>query len=193
MSESPDHLPVLAFENLAAWNRWLAENHASAPGVWAKLAKKDTGIACVGYPDVLDEAICWGWIDGQRQALDETHYLQRFTPRGPRSKWSKINCAKVEALIKQGRMQPAGLKQVESAKLDGRWEAAYHSARNITVPEDFQAALEANPAAKAFFATLTGGNRYAVLYRIHEAKRPETRARRIEKFVRMMAEGKTLH
>lgn len=185
--------PVLFFENANAWDAWLAENHASASGVRLKIAKKGSGIVSVAYPEVLDVAISYGWIDGVRNALDETHFLQRFVPRRPRSRWSKINREKAEALIASGRMKPAGLREVELAKGDGRWEAAYEGQRAATVPPDLQAALDANPAAREFFATLNSQNRYAVLYRVQDAKRPETRARRIAKFVDMLARGEKLH
>ncbi|HET8674095.1 MAG TPA: YdeI/OmpD-associated family protein [Thermoleophilaceae bacterium] len=185
--------PVLFFEDAEGWDAWLAENHASSSGVRLKIAKKGRGIASVAYPEVLDTAISYGWIDGVRNALDDTYFLQRFVPRSRRSKWSKINCAKAEALIASGRMKPAGLREVERAKEDGRWDAAYEGQRVATVPPDLQAALDANPAAREFFGTLNSQNRYAVLYRVKEAKRPETRARRIAKFVDMLARGEKLH
>jgi len=185
--------PVLVFEDAAAWDAWLAGNHESSGGVQLKIAKKGTGIASVAYPEVLDVAISYGWIDGVRKSLDETHFLQRFVPRRPRSRWSKINREKAESLIATGRMKPAGLREVELAKGDGRWDAAYEGQRAATVPGDLQAALDANPAAREFFTTLNSQNRYAVLYRVQEAKRPETRARRIAKFVDMLARGEKLH
>jgi uncharacterized protein YdeI (YjbR/CyaY-like superfamily) len=188
-----DDLPILPFPSLPAWEAWLDEHHASARGVWLKIAKAGAGVASVSYAEALDGALCFGWIDGQKQALDDRFWLQRFTPRKPRSKWSTINCAKVAELEKQGRMRPAGRKEVEQARKDGRWEAAYAGQRTAAVPADLAAALEANAEARAFFATLDSGNRYAILYRIHEAKRPETRARRIEKFVGMLAAHQTIH
>ncbi len=156
-------------------------------------AKKDSGIVSVNYAQALDVALCHGWIDGQVKSLSGTHYLQRFTPRRARSTWSQINCSKVEALIAQERMRPAGLAQVEAAKADGRWERAYAGARTITVPTDFQETLARSKKASAAFAALNSQNRYAILLRIHEAKRPETRERRIEKFVGMLERGETLH
>ncbi|NBD09566.1 MULTISPECIES: YdeI family protein [Corallococcus] len=186
-------LPVVPFASEKAWEKWLAAHHADSPGVWMKLAKGESGIASVTYPQALDVALCYGWIDGQKGAFDAEYWLQRFTPRGPRSKWSKINVGKVEALVAAGRMKAAGLREVEAARADGRWEAAYSGAKTIQVPEDLLRALEANPQAKAFFATLKSANRYAILYQLHDAKKPETRTRRLEKFVAMLEAGETLH
>ncbi len=188
-----DDLPILEFADREAWARWLQDEHDGAPGVWLKIAKKASGITTVTHPEALEEALCRGWIDGQRAPHDETYFLQRFTPRGPRSKWSQINRDKATKLIEQGRMEPAGLAQVEAAKQDGRWEAAYPPQSSAAVPEDFQRALDENPAAKKFFATLRGTRRYSFIYRIADAKRPETRARRIREFVAMLAEGRTHH
>lgn len=181
-------LPILAFPSQAAWESWLAANHQTCNGVWLKFAKKDSGITSVYYAEALDSALCYGWIDAQVARLDALYYLQKFTPRRPRSRWSQVNREKVLALQQQGRLQPAGLAEVERAQQDGRWAAAYPSPRAMTVPEDLQAALDANPAAAAFFATLTGANRYAILYRLLDAKRPETRARRLAQFVEMLNE-----
>ena len=189
----PDDLPTLPFASAAAWEAWLEDEHARAGGVWLKIAKKDTGVASVTHAEALDVALCFGWIDGQRRALDATWFLQRFTPRKRGSRWSQINVAKVARLTADGRMRPAGLAQVEAARADGRWASAYAGQRTATVPDDLRAALDANPAAAAFFATLRGANRYAVLYRVQDAKRPETRARRIERFVAMLERGETLH
>ena len=186
-------LPVLPFASPATFRAWLEEHHATSKGIWLKIAKKGSGVPTVTYAEALDEALCYGWIDGQKGALDETYFLQRFTPRGTRSKWSKINVDKADALAAAGRMRAAGRAEVEKAKADGRWEAAYDPQSKATVPADFQAALDASPEAARFFATLTGANRYAVLYRIHEAKKPETRAKRIEKFVGMLERGETVH
>ena len=176
----------------AAWEAWLEDHNAESKGVWIKMAKMDAGIESVRYPEVLDSALCFGWIDGRRDALDERYFLQRFTPRRPRSRWSRINRDKAERLIAEGRMRPAGLAEVEQAKADGRWEAAYEGQRSITVPEDLQRELDARPDAKAFFAGLTSQNRYAILYRLQDAKRPETRARRLAQFVAMLEAGETL-
>lgn len=188
-----DELPILPFASAVAWEAWLEEEHARAAGVWLRIAKKDSGIATVTYAEALDVALCFGWIDGQKRGFDATWFLQRFTPRTQRSRWSKINTEHVARLIAEGRMRPAGLAHVEAARADGRWEAAYASQANATVPPDLRAALDANPAAAARFATLSGANRYAILYRVQDAKRPETRARRIDRFVAMLARGETLH
>jgi uncharacterized protein YdeI (YjbR/CyaY-like superfamily) len=188
-----DDLPVLQFDDPAAWRRWLDEQHAASNGVWLKIAKKATGIPTVTHAEALEEALCYGWIDGQRAPLDESFFLQRFTPRRPRSKWSQVNRDKVTRLIEQGRMKPAGLAQINAAKEDGRWDAAYAPQSSQTIPEDFKRALEQNPAAYEFFKTLRGTRRYSFLYRIQDAKRPETRARRIEQFVTMLANGQTHH
>jgi len=188
-----DELPTIAFADAAAWEAWLEAEHARADGAWLKIAKRGAGVASVTHAEALDVALCFGWIDGTRRALDDTHFLQRFTPRRRGSRWSRINTEKATALIAAGRMRPAGLAEVEAAKEDGRWEAAYAGQRTATVPDDLEAALAANPAAAAAFATLDSRNRYAILYRLQDAKRPETRARRLERFVAMLARGETLH
>lgn len=185
------HLPILEFRDPQAWAAWLERNHASSDGLWVKFAKKGSNITTVTYAEALEEALCYGWIDGQVARHDERHYLQRFTPRRRRSRWSEINREKVEQLMAQRRLKPAGLAQVEAAKSDGRWDAAYPSPSRATVPEDLQHALDANPEAKSFFETLTGSPRYAILYRVGDARRPETRARRIAEYVRMLAERRT--
>jgi uncharacterized protein YdeI (YjbR/CyaY-like superfamily) len=190
---SPTELPIKPFRDGKAWGTWLARNHASATGVWIKFAKKASGIASIDYATALEHALCWGWIDGQARSFDETWYLQRFTPRGRRSIWSKINCGKALALIEAGKMQPAGLAEVERAKQDGRWDRAYDSPKNATVPDDLAAALAKKPKAKKFFDTLDSQNRYAILHRIQVVKKPETRAKRIAEFVAMCAEGRKLH
>jgi uncharacterized protein YdeI (YjbR/CyaY-like superfamily) len=189
----PDDLPALPFADAAAFETWLAAEHASSRGLWIIIAKKGTGVATVTHLEALGVALCFGWIDGQRRALDETYFLQRFTPRRPRSPWSKINREKVEALIAAGRMQAAGHAEIERAKADGRWDAAYAGQRTAVVPEDLQRALDADGAASAFFATLDSRNRYAILYRVGQAKRPETRARRIATFVTMCREGRKVY
>ena len=185
--------PTLTFADGALWARWLAANHASSRGVWLALAKKGAAHATVTYAEALDEALAWGWIDGQKRPQDESVWLQRFTPRKARSPWSKINRDKVAVLTRAGRMEAPGIAEVERAKSDGRWEAAYDSAKTSTVPEDLAAALAANPRAQSFFATVDAANRYAVLYRVQTAKKPETRAKRIADFVAMLARGETLH
>ena len=186
-------LPELHSKNQKAWSAWLDKNHAKSPGVWLKLAKKGSEISSVSYAEALEEALRYGWIDGQKKAYDESFWLQKFTPRGPRSIWSKVNRDKAEELIRSGRMKPAGLAAVERAKQKGQWEAAYDSQSRAAVPGDFQAALDRNPKAKAFFATLNSANRYAVLWRIQTAKKAETRDKRIEQFIGMLERGEKLH
>jgi uncharacterized protein YdeI (YjbR/CyaY-like superfamily) len=188
-----DGLPTISFATAADWERWLEENHSGSEGVWIKMAKKGSGIDSVRYPEVLDTALCFGWIDGRRQALDERHFLQRFTPRRARSRWSRINRDKAELLLAAGRMRPAGLSEVQRARSDGRWEAAYDGQKAIAIPDDLQRELDARPEANAFFAGLTSQNRYAILYRLQDAKRPETRARRLEKFVAMLEAGEKIY
>lgn len=191
-STQPADLPVLLFRDAAEWERWL-EAHAEAPGLWLKIAKKDSGVASVNYQEALDVALCHGWIDGLKRSLDDKHFLQRFTPRKPRSLWSKINIGKVEQLTVAGRMKPGGLREVERARADGRWDAAYASARTIEVPDDLKAALAKKPKARAFFEQLDKTNRYAVLWRVHTARKPETRTARIEKLVVMLGRGEKIH
>lgn len=183
----------LSFSSRQELEAWLAEHHASADELWIRFAKAGSGVPSVRSPEAIEIALCFGWIDGLRQAVDETYFRQRYTPRRARSRWSKINRAKAEALIASGAMRPAGLAEVERAKADGRWEAAYDSPRNMRVPEDLQAELDRRPAAAAAFATLNSTNRYAILYRLHDAKKPETRARRLERFVTMLERGETLY
>ncbi|WP_156041136.1 YdeI/OmpD-associated family protein [Chondromyces apiculatus] len=191
--ESAGELPILAFATLADWNAWLSKEHGRAPGAWLKFAKKGSGVTTVTYDEAVEGALCWGWIDGQKQTFDASYYLLRFTPRRRASVWSEINRGKVQALIASGKMQAPGLAEVERAKADGRWEAAYPSQSRATVPEDLAAALEASPEAKAFFATLNSVNRYAVIHRVFTAVKPETRARRIAQFVAMLTRGEKLH
>ncbi|MBV9380240.1 MAG: YdeI/OmpD-associated family protein [Streptosporangiaceae bacterium] len=186
-------LPVVVFGSRDEWEAWLGENHEASAGVWVKIAKKGSGAETVSYAEALEVALCFGWIDGQKGACDDVYWVQRFTPRKPRSKWSRINRDKAAGLIAAGRMRPAGLREVDSAKADGRWDAAYHGQRTMDVPADLELALAGNDTARAFFATLSGANRYAILYRIADAKRPETRARRIATYVAMLAEHKTIH
>ena len=188
-----DGLPQISFASGAEWEAWLEDNHAVSDGVWIKMAKKSAGVESVRYPEVLESALCFGWIDGRREALDERYFLQRYTPRRSRSKWSVINREKAERLIREGRLRPAGLAEVERAKADGRWDAAYEGQRRSAVPEDLQRELDARPRAKATFASLNSQNRYAILYRLQDAKKPETRARRLAKFVAMLEAGEKLH
>ena len=188
-----DDLPIRGFDDAADLGRWLAAHHGDAAGIWLKIPKKGGGGRGPSYDEAVDESLRFGWIDGQKGRLDEAYYLQRLTPRGPRSRWSKVNRRRAERLIEEGRMAAPGMAQVVAARGDGRWDAAYDSHRTATVPADLQAALDADPAAKAFFARLSSANRYAILYRVEEAKRAETRARRVEKFVAMCARGETIH
>ena len=185
--------PVLAFRSQAAWEKWLARHHGDEAGIWIKFAKKGSSAVTVTYAEALEVALCHGWIDSQAKGFDETYYLQRFTPRRKRSKWSKINREAAMRLIESGAMAPSGLREVERAKADGRWDAAYASPSAATVPPDLERALRKNKAAREFFATLSSQNRYAILYRIEDAKRPETRARRIAQFVEMLARGEKMH
>lgn len=184
---------MLAFASAADWQDWLESEHACSAGVWLKIAKKSAAQHTVSYSEALDVALCFGWIDGQKRALDDEYWLQRFTPRKPGSRWSKINTDKAAALITSGRMRKAGLREIEHAKADGRWDQAYAGQRTITVPDDLRLALHANPQAAEFFATISGVNRYAILYRIGTAKRPETRARKIAQYVQMLADHETIY
>jgi uncharacterized protein YdeI (YjbR/CyaY-like superfamily) len=186
-------LPIHSFATRGAWEAWLDEHHAASEGLWLKIAKKGSGIETVSYPEALEVALCYGWIDGQKASFDDPYWLQRFTPRRSRSKWSKVNRQKATELIERGAMKPAGLREVERAKADGRWDAAYDAQSTATVPDDLRRELEKNDAAREFFQTLNSANRYAILYQIGDAKKPETRARRIEKFVAMLAERKKLY
>ncbi|MEU3038788.1 MULTISPECIES: YdeI/OmpD-associated family protein [Streptomyces] len=184
---------TVTFASAEAFEAWLGENHAASPGIWLKLRKKGPEVVALDYAQALEVALCYGWIDGQKATFDDQWWLQRFTPRRPGSRWSKINRDKATALVEQGRMRPPGQAEIDRARADGRWEAAYDGARTATVPEDLAAALAAVPAAAAFFETLDRRNRYAVLYRVQDAKKAETRARRIEKFVEMLARGEKPH
>jgi uncharacterized protein YdeI (YjbR/CyaY-like superfamily) len=186
-------MEVASFATRRDWQRWLSTNHTSSTGVWLRLAKKKSGVASVTYDEAIAVAISYGWIDGQKKPYDETYWLQRFTPRTARSKWSKINRAKAERLIATKQMRAAGLREVDRAKQDGRWAAAYEGQRTASVPPDLQQALDRSKRAREFFAALDSANRYAILYRVQDAKKPETRARRIETFVTMLSEGKKLH
>jgi uncharacterized protein YdeI (YjbR/CyaY-like superfamily) len=192
MATKPE-LPIIPFASRDAWAAWLNEHHATSDGVWLKIAKKGSAIETVSYAEALDVALCYGWIDGQKASFDERHWLQRFTPRRPRSKWSKVNRQKATELIEKGEMRHAGLREVERAKADGRWEAAYDAQSTATVPDDMRRELEKNQRALEFFSKLDSRNRYAILYRIQDAKKSETRARRIEKYVAMLAEQKKLY
>jgi uncharacterized protein YdeI (YjbR/CyaY-like superfamily) len=186
-------LPIIAFASRDAWEAWLDEHHAASDGLRLKFAKRGSGIASVSRAEAVEVALCYGWIDSQANSLDDDYWMMRFTPRRARSKWSQVNRAKAEELIEQGKMRPAGLREVERARADGRWDAAYEAQSKAIVPEDLQRELEKNEAARAFFDSLDSRNRYAILHRIHDAKKPETRARRIEKFMAMLSEQEKIY
>ena len=193
MPKAPRDLPVIAFSSQQAFDVWLASQPGDCRGLWLKVAKKSAGVASISRAEAVDSALCHGWIDGQLDSFDSKYWLIRFTPRQSTSKWSEINRARAQELVALGRMRPAGLKEMERAKKDGRWDAAYASQSTAQVPDDLARALAKSKKAKAFFETLDGRNRFAILYRVHSAKKPETRAARIEKFVAMLVEGETLH
>jgi uncharacterized protein YdeI (YjbR/CyaY-like superfamily) len=188
-----DELPILLFSDADELEAWLEENHDSSEGVWLKIAKKGAREPSATYDEAVALALCFGWIDSQVRRFDDQHYLQRFTPRRPRGRWSKINREKAEALIEAGKMRPGGLAEVEAAQADGRWDAAYQGQRTAKVPPDLQRQLDANPAAAEFFASLDSANRYAIIYRLDEAKKPATRERRLKKFVEMLERGEKIH
>lgn len=187
-----DDLPVILFASCEEFEGWL-EEHAPSDGLWLKIAKKGSGVTSVSYAEALDVALCFGWIDSQKRGFDDTFFLQRFTPRRPGGRWSKINREKAEELIVAGAMRPSGLAEVEAAKADGRWDAAYPGQRTAEVPDDLRRELDRNEAARDFFSTLDSANRYAILYRLHDAKKPETRERRLRKFVEMLERGEKVH
>jgi uncharacterized protein YdeI (YjbR/CyaY-like superfamily) len=186
-------LPVISFADREDWERWLEEHHTSSDGLWLKIAKQGSDIASISYAEALEAALCYGWIDSQKAKFDAEHWLQRFTPRRSGGKWSKANRDKAEELIARGLMKPAGLQEVERARADGRWDAAYAGQRSMTIPDDLRLALEKNERARGFFATLDSRNRYAILYRIQTARKPETRAQRIEKFIAMLSEHEKIY
>jgi uncharacterized protein YdeI (YjbR/CyaY-like superfamily) len=188
-----DDLPQLSFGSRAEWESWLAEHHEASTGVWIVFAKKGSGSRGLTYAEAVEVALCYGWIDGQGKSVDAKRYKQRYTPRTARSRWSKLNRTKAMALVDAGRMQRAGLREIERAQADGRWDAAYDPPSTATVPDDLQQALDANPAARAAFGQLDSRNRYAILYRVQDAKKAETRARRIDQFVVMLAKGEKLY
>jgi uncharacterized protein YdeI (YjbR/CyaY-like superfamily) len=193
MGKASRDLPVNAFESQQAWDAWLTSQPAQSKGLWLKLAKKSSGVASVSRQEAVDTALCHGWIDGQLDSFDDKYWLIRFTPRQPKSIWSEKNRARALELIELGRMRPAGLNEIERAKKDGRWNAAYAGQSTAQVPDHLRAALEKSGKAKKFFETLDSRNRYAILHRIHNAKKPETRIARIEKFVTMLIEGETIY
>jgi uncharacterized protein YdeI (YjbR/CyaY-like superfamily) len=185
--------PIRSFKNAEAWESWLEENQTATDGLWMRIAKKASGVRSITYPEAVEVALCYGWIDGQKKPESETTWLQRFVPRRPRSLWSKINREKALALIASGKMRPAGLKEIDRARTDGRWEAAYNSPKDAPIHPDFQNALNENPRAKAFFSTVNAANRYAIVWRLHTAKKAETRERLTRKFIEMLEKGETLH
>jgi uncharacterized protein YdeI (YjbR/CyaY-like superfamily) len=188
-----EELLTLLFATPAEFEAWLERHHTEPDGIWLKIAKKGVEETSVTYAEALELALCFGWIDSQKRGFDERHFLQRFTPRRPRGRWSKINREKAEVLLGAGSVRPAGLAEIDAAKADGRWEAAYEGQRGAQVPPDLRRELDANPAAAAFFAGLDGANRYAILYRLDEAKKPETRERRLRKFIAMLERGEKIH
>jgi uncharacterized protein YdeI (YjbR/CyaY-like superfamily) len=184
---------VLLFKHRKDWLAWLNKNHAASSGIWMRLAKKESDLTSISYAEALEEALCFGWIDGQKKPFDKQSWLQRFTPRGPRSIWSRINRQKAQTLIESGRMRPAGVQAIERARQNGQWDAAYESQRGAVVPADFQAELDRHSKAKAFFATLNSTNRYAILFRIQTVKKAETRARRIQQFIQMLEKNEKIY
>ena len=190
--KAPDY-PIVSFKTSKAWDTWLSKHFESTPGVWIRFAKKASGLKSVTYREALDVALCHGWIDGLRKSFDEDTFIQKFTPRGPKSIWSKINKAKALALIAGKQMRVGGHAAIEQAKANGRWDSAYDGFKSSTIPPDLEAAFKKNPGAKKFFATVSAQNRYAVLFRIQTAPKPELRKRRIEQFVSMLNEGKTIY
>jgi uncharacterized protein YdeI (YjbR/CyaY-like superfamily) len=189
----PSDLEIRPFPTPAAFRKWLSSNHRSSPGIWLQIFKKGSGTPTITYAEALDEALCFGWIDGQKQTRDALSYLQKFTPRRARSGWSKINTQHAERLIREARMKPAGQAEIDAAKTDGRWRSAYDSPSNATVPEDFLAALAQDPKARAFFDSLNKANLYAIAYRLQTAKKPETRERRMTLILAMLSRGESFH
>ena len=189
----PDDLPIILFASGAELEAWLEAEHAESEGIWLKIAKKGSGVGSVSYAEAVELGLCFGWIDGQGKRFDDRHYLQRFTPRRPRSKWSRLNRDRVEALVAAGRMRPSGLAAMEAARADGRWDAAYEPPSTAEVPPDLERELARDRSAREAFEALDGANRYAIIYRLNEAKRPETRERRLQKFVEMLRRGERIH
>ena len=186
-------LPTVSFASQEEFEGWLEENHADSDGLWLRIAKKGSGVSSVTYAEALEVSLCFGWIDSQRQGFDEKYFLQRFTPRRPRGKWSRINRDAAQGLIAAGRMRPAGLAEVDAAKADGRWETAYEGQRSAKVPPDLQRELDRNRVARDSFAALDAANRYAIIYRLNDARKLETRERRLRKFVAMLERGEKIH
>jgi uncharacterized protein YdeI (YjbR/CyaY-like superfamily) len=183
----------MTFTSSREFRAWLAKNHGRSEGIWLRIYKKDAGMAAVTYAEALDQALCYGWIDGQKQPFDKQSWLQKFTPRRPQSGWSRNNTEHAERLIKSGEMTAAGLKEVQAAKSDGRWQTAYDSFGSATVPDDFLKELSRNKKAKAFFATLNKTNLYSILYRLQTAKKPETRAKRMQAIIAKLSRGEKFH
>jgi len=192
-SGSAEPAPIRAFKDAKEWDSWLTKNQAEIDGIWMRIAKKSSGVKSVTYPEAVEVALCHGWIDGQKRPESETTWLQRFVPRRPRSMWSMINREKALALIAAGKMKPAGLAEIERAKMNGRWDVAYASPSSATMPQDLEKELERHPKAKAFFKTLNRANSYAIMWRVQTAKRPETRERRIRTYIEMLEKGETIH
>lgn len=186
-------VPILSFKSQRDWANWLAKQHAASNGIWLRFFKKDSGVASVTYAEALDEALCYGWIDGRLDPYDEKSWLRRFTPRRPRSPWSKRNIEHVNRLTAAGRMKPAGLQEAEAAKKDGRWDKAYDPQGAMEMPADFLQALAKDKKAKAFFESLSRANHYAIAWRLQTAKRPETRARRMQAILAMLKKGEKFH
>ena len=186
-------LPIIAFKSSKEWASWLAQNHTKSSGLWLRLFKKASGVASVTYAEALDEALCYGWIDGQLDKYDEKSWLRKFTPRRPKSVWSKRNIAHIDRLTRAGKMKSAGRKEVEAAKADGRWKRAYDSPSAMQIPADFLKALSQDKKAKAFFATLNKANTYAIAWRLQTAKRPETRAKRLQAILAKLKKGEKFH
>ena len=193
MNDAAKNLSIVFFEKPEEWESWLEKHHQDVQGVWLKIAKKDSGVQSINYDQALDLALCFGWIDGQKKSMDGTYFLQKFTKRRPKGMWSKRNIGLVDVLAKAGKMRPSGLAEVEAAKADGRWDQAYDSPSNMTIPDDFQIELDKNPKAKAFYETLNKTNTYAILWRIQTAKKPETRAARIQQLITMLNEERKIH
>ena len=193
MISKKDNLPVLTFKTAKEWEKWIGKNYASSQGIWLRFYKKVSGVPSVTYPEAVEVSLCYGWIDGQANKYDEKSYLQRFTPRRPKSIWAKKNIERVTSLIASGKMKPAGLKEVEAAKADGRWEMAYDSPATMEIPGDFLAALSKNPKAKKFFETLNKTNRYSIAWRLQTAKKTETREKRMKTILEMLSKKEKFH
>lgn len=191
--KSTSEIQVIGFTSSKEWRKWLAKNHSLTSGLWIRIFKKDSGIKTITYAEALEDALCYGWIDGQKNKYDATSFLQKFTPRRPKSMWSKRNTEIVERLIKENKMQKQGLKQIELAKADGRWQQAYDSPKNMKIPEDFLLLLSKDKKAKLFFEGLNKSNHFAIAFRLHTAKKPETREKRLKEFLSMMSAGIKIH